>query len=504
MSLRQTTLAVVCVLWAASLPAVIDAQLSGSVRPNILFIAVDDLRTELGCYGLPHVQSPCLDQLAAESVLFTNHFVQAPTCGASRYALLTGQSPARSNAHSNQSLYQGPTRLSPTQLAAAQTFPELFRRNGYRTICIGKISHTPDGRVFAYDGSGDGRPELPHAWDELATPFGPWHRGWGSFFAYAGGRHREDGLGNRDLMEFVATSDDELPDGMMAAAAIEKLDELAQDNTQSGQPFLLGVGFFKPHLPFVATRGDWEAYAEVDIPPPDHPDQYDSKYWHRSGEFYKYDMSLNKTRPLSADDAVQAKRAYLACVRYVDRQVGRVLDALKRNGLHDNTIVVVWGDHGWHLGESAIWGKHTPFDRALNSSLIIRAPGVSRAGHRCNALVESTDIYPTLVDLCQLETRETFRPLDGASLRDHLAVQVHAPGGAALSYWQDGVTVRTPTHRLIARTRRFHPDPGQRQHPLTDIELYELSDGPDPVDNVAPSQSEVVLDLLEFIPDSMD
>ncbi len=478
------------------------AQDTDALPPNVLFIAIDDLRTELGCYGLPHAQSPHLDRLAAESVLFTGHYVQAPTCGASRYALLTGQSPARSGAHGNQSLYQGRTRLSQKELDAAQTFPERFRRHGYRTVCIGKISHTPDGRVFAYDGSGDGRPELPHAWDELATPFGPWQRGWGSFFAYAGGRHREDGQGHRDLMEFVAESDEELPDGMMATRAIVKLRELAENRTVNGQPFLLGLGFFKPHLPFVATRNDWEAFAEVDIPAPDHPDQTDSRYWHRSGEFYKYDMPLEKTRPLSTADALQAKRAYLACVRYVDRQVGRVLEALTETGLAENTIVVVWGDHGWHLGESAIWGKHTPFDRALNSTLIIRAPGTSLAGHRCDTLVETIDIYPTLVDLCELRDHATNQPLDGVSLREQLAGSVREPHAASFSYWNGGVTVRTKSHRLIARTRRFHPDLGQRQPELTDIELYELSAGPDPVDNVAADQPHVVTELLELIPEN--
>lgn len=178
------------------------ARASGTrrLRPNVLLIAIDDLRTELGCYGLPYVDSPNLDRLASRGVLFTNHFVQVPTCGASRYALLTGRSPSRTHALSNQSMYRGPTRLKPQLLDRAQTLPELFRRSGYHTVCIGKISHTPDGRVYAYNGQGDGRPEMPGAWDELATPYGAWQRGWGAFFAYAGGQHREDGHGHRDLM----------------------------------------------------------------------------------------------------------------------------------------------------------------------------------------------------------------------------------------------------------------------------------------------------------------
>ena len=303
----------------ALLPMLCNSMSSAADRPNVLFIAIDDLRTELGCYGLPYVDSPHLDQLASQGVLFTRHYVQVPTCGASRYALLTGRSPGRSGALGNQAMYSGPTQLSQEQLDAAQTMPELFRRSGYHTACIGKISHTADGRVFAYDGEGDGRPEMPHAWDELPTEFGPWGRGWGIFFAYAEGRHREDGGGHMDLMEFVAEEDDDLPDGMLASTAIEKLAEF-QDRDQ---PFFLGLGFFKPHLPFVAPRQDWEAMAERDIPPPAEPAILDSPYWHGSNEFYKYDAPFPKPKPLAEADAITARRAYLACVRYTDRQVGR-------------------------------------------------------------------------------------------------------------------------------------------------------------------------------------
>jgi arylsulfatase A-like enzyme len=152
--------------------------------PNVLFIAVDDLRTELGCYDLPYVDSPNLDRLASQGVLFRNHFVQVPTCGASRYALLTGRSPRNSGVtRANHAFYRGPSALASDGNLAAQSLPETFRRNGYQTICIGKLSHTADGRVYEYNGQGDGRPEMPHAWDQLATPLGAWKRGWGIFFA---------------------------------------------------------------------------------------------------------------------------------------------------------------------------------------------------------------------------------------------------------------------------------------------------------------------------------
>lgn len=480
--------------FAAILAAIISpvpgpAAIADTNRFNVLLIAVDDLRTELGCYGLDYVQSPHLDRLASQGVSFTHHYAQVPTCGASRYALLTGRSPSRSHVTgNNEALYRGPSALAQEQRPGAQSLPELFRRSGYRTVCIGKISHTPDGRVFAYDGTGDGRPELPHAWDELATPFGPWERGWGAFFAYVGGRHREDGQGHRALMEFFATQDEDLPDGLMATRAISQLRAFQQ----SGQRFFLGLGFFKPHLPFVATKADWEAAEKMRVPPPPHPKAPASDYWHRSGEFYGYNMPFPKTNPLAVADQLQARRAYLACVRFTDRQVGKVLEALDSLGLAGSTIVIVWGDHGWHLGDSQIWGKHSPFERALQSTLIVRAPGISRAGARCEALVETLDLYPTLTDLCHPAFTQTQHPLDGLSLRPLLDGSHSKIRESAISYWGNAVAVRTATHRLTA-TRAGNG--------WSKVELYNLQDTPDPGENLTAKKPALVKRLLQFLPE---
>ena len=460
-------------------------------RPNILFIAVDDLRPELGCYGIPHAQSPHLDRFAKTAVTFQKHFVQVPTCGASRFAMLTGQSPLQSGALGNQSLYQGKTRLRSNEGVAAQTFPELFRRNGYETVCIGKISHTPDGKVFNYDGTGNGRSELPHAWDQFATPYGPWKRGWGTFFAYEAGRHREDGSGHKDLMEFTAKTDDALPDGMMATAAIEKLAELKSLRLETGKPFLMGLGFFKPHLPWVATEADWNAFADVEIAPPNEPSKLNSEWFHNSGEFYKYRVPWKKTRPLSLSDRMSSKRAYLACVRYVDRQIGRVLNSLDELDLAEDTIVVVWGDHGWHLGESAIWGKHSPFDRSLNSVLMIRVPGVSKPNHQCDELVESTDLYPTLMAACRLETTETAFPLDGFSLLPLLQGGDQPLREAALSMFGKGFTLRSKTHRLIGKNKDlWTSEHGEAK--AGPMEFYNLTKTIDPVTNVIDSEPDAL------------
>lgn len=458
-----------------------------SQKPNVLFIAVDDLRPELGCFGATYAQTPNIDKLAATGVRFTNHFVQVPTCGASRYALLMGRSPANSGVTSaNSAFYQGKAALSQKRLKKAQSMPELFRRNSYHTVCIGKISHTPDGRVFSYNGKGAGQPEVPHAWDELATPFGKWDRGWGTFFAYEGGRHREDGKGNKDLMEFKAEKDEDLPDGLLAKAAVDKLKELKG----KGKPFFLGVGFYKPHLPFVATKADWQAVSQVDVPLAAHQQKPDSAHWHSSGEFYKYDAPFEKDRPLAKKNQLKTKRAYLACARYTDRQIGKVLTALDELGLADNTIVVLWGDHGWHLGDSQIWGKHTPFERAVRSPLIIRAPAMKSAGKECDALVETLDIYPTLVDLCLATMQETEHPLDGKNLAPLLDNPDADIREAALSYWRSAVSIRTKTHRLIV---------GKTRNDRSNVELYDIGESLDPLNNIANAKPELVKQLLQYV-----
>ena len=452
---------------------------------NVLFIAVDDLRPELGCFGANYAHTPNIDRLASNGVRFTNHFVQVATCGASRYSLLTGRSPSNSGVTTgNSAFYKGDSAISPEPLDGAQSMPELFRRNGYHTVCIGKISHAPEGQVFSYDGRGTGEAEVPHAWDELATPVGEWKHGWGAFFAYEGGKHREDGKGNKDVMEFKADKDEDLPDGLLANAAVDKLKELKKKD----KPFFMGVGFYKPHLPFVATQKDWQAVSQIDVPLAEHQQKPDSAHWHSSNEFYKYDAPFQKDRPLALKDQLKAKRAYLACVRYTDRQIGKVLNALDEQGLTDNTIVVLWGDHGWHLGDSQIWGKHTPLERALRSPLLIRVPGMKSAGKACDALVETLDIYPTLVDLCSPAIRRTEHPLDGKNLRPLLNDPQSDIRHAAISYWRSAVSVRTKTHRLVV----------DKTKTPSNVELYDIRKSPDPLHNLASEKPELVDKLLRY------
>jgi len=440
-------------------------------RYNVLFIAVDDLRPELGCYGADYAQTPSMDKLASTGMLFNRHYVQVATCHSSRLSMLTGRSPGAGKRKSQE---------------GARFIPELFRRSGYHTTCIGKISHSPDGRKFQYNGTGNGEMELPNAWDSLPTPFGAWKRGWGTFFAYADGKHREDGQGHKDLMQFTVEKDSDLPDGLMADTAVETL----QNYKASGQRFFLGLGFFKPHLPFVAPKQDWEAFSKVKIPAAPEG-KIDSEFWHRSGEFYKYKAPHENTRPLSLEATNQSRRAYLACVRYTDRQVGKVLNALQELGLDEDTVVVLWGDHGWHLGEQEIWGKHSPFERANRSVLIIRIPGMKTAGVKTDAIVESLDLFPTLIELCKPSFNKTENLLDGESLVPLLRTGVGNQEDVAISYWNDAISVRDQTHRLIFNKK-------------TKVsKLYDLSVDSDNSVNSADKFPEIVNRLEDAIQNSL-
>ncbi len=447
------------------------AEPSGANRYNVLFIAVDDLRDDLNCFGSDWVESPNIDRLANNGLSFTNHHVQVATCGASRFAMLTGLSPATSKMQGNNAF-----KTLARESDRAQTLPEVFRRSGYKTASIGKVSHSTDGKEFAYNGKGDGRDELPNAWDELPTEYGEWQRGWGLMFGYHGGVHREDGSGHKDLMEFVAEEDSELPDGLIADVAIKQLQKWKDER------FFIGVGFIKPHLPFVATKGDWDAFKDKDIPLAPRQEHTDANYWHKSHEFFKYDAPYDDENPLSEENQLMNRRAYYACVRYVDRQIGRVLNELETLGLADETIVVLWGDHGWCLGDLQMWGKHSPYEEANRSPLIVRVPGYD--SKVIDSPVETIDIFPSLLELCQPKDTATARPLDGVSFAQS-AKTGKASRELAISYWARSISVRDDSFRLILDRDRKKP-----------AELYKIQADGSSGRNIASTNPERIQSIL--------
>ena len=218
-----------------------------------------------------------------------------------------------------------------------------------------------------------------------------------------------------DAFEISPKSDDELPDGFTAAEAVRRLHDLKAKR----QPFFLAVGFYKPHLPFVAPKKYWDLYDPDKIPLPaiDHlPDGAPAFAGHDNGELHAY-ANVPKGNPIPADFAKKLRHGYYACVSYTDAQVGRLLDALDREGLADNTVIVLWGDHGWQLGDHGLWHKHTNFELACRAPLLISVPVKKTAGTRCDAPVEFVDVYPTLADVCGLPVPPG---LDGVSLKPRL------------------------------------------------------------------------------------
>ena len=412
-------------------------------RPNVLFICVDDLRRELGCYG-SEVKSPNMDRLANEGSLFFHHYVQVPTSGASRASMLTGKLPSN-----RQDLFNEACRLRLSDKPEGENPETLFhhlRRNGYYTVGIGKISHYADGYLYAYEEPKSMKLELPYSWDEMLFDSGKWGNGWNAFFGYSDGSNRQSCHKQVKPYECASVEDEGLPDGLTANLAVAKLKELAGKK----QPFCLAVGFFKPHLPFTAPKKYWDLYDEDSIslsPVGEIPEGFKKATLHNSGELNGYQLGEEKAsleKSVSDAYARRLRHAYYACVSYVDAQIGKLLSTLEETGLSDNTIIVLWGDHGWHLGDFRVWGKHTVYETSLASTLIIKAPGC-KAGIKNNRIVGSVDIYPTLMDLCDISIPEG---LDGDSFVNLLR-QPDEPSwkDCAYSYYNDGISVRVPDYR---------------------------------------------------------
>ena len=458
-----------------------------SKPPNILFICVDDLRPELGCYGAGYIKSPNIDGLAKTGIVFSNHFVQVPTCGASRASMLTGMLPKTQQHLSNEA---GRIFLSgKPESEIPETFIHHLKRNGYYTVGIGKISHYVDGLLYGYTDPVGKERELPNSWNELLFDPGKWKTGWNAFFGYSDGENRQSLKAKVKPYEKADVDDDGFVDGLTAKLAIRKMGELSMQKS----PFFLGVGFFKPHLPFTAPAKYWDLYDEDKIeltPSPDLPKNVNRASLHASQEFNGYlsgDEMASLDKPVSAAYERKLKHAYYASVSYVDAQVGKVLDELNRLGLAENTIVVVWGDNGWHLGDQRIWGKHTIFERALKTPLIIKLPGKSQKNGHVDQVVSSIDIYPTLMDLCGVEM-----PLktDGRSLvRLIKKPGLHHWEGASYGYFMNGISLRTDRYRLSKFFRKEEPV----------LELYDHKNDPFENNNIAGERKDVVKSLMPLL-----
>ena len=385
LSPRQIIVAAVVVACCAS-------SRSNGERPNVLFIAVDDLRPELGCYGKP-VRSPNIDRLASEGLLFERAYVQCALCMPSRVSVLTGRRPDTTG------VVDFSVRFRDV-LGDVVTLPQHFKNNGYHTAAFGKVFHNDDPVSWSENLWRSNRPEYhtPRGKQVLAWTKEDYRR---LTYVWDLGdgvtkTKRPGGL----PWEAPDVPDNALRDGHIADAAIARLKEL-QD-----QPFFLAVGFHKPHLPFIAPRKYFDLYEAEKIPmaanpfPPRGAPKFATYNWNDLRHYY----GIPDVGPLAEPQARDLKRAYYACVSYTDAQVGRLLKSLDDLGLRDNTIVVLWGDHGWQLGEHGMWDKHSNFETSTHAPLIIRVP-CQKPG-RTRALTEFVDIYPSLCDFCGLTIDE--------------------------------------------------------------------------------------------------
>lgn len=458
---------------------------SGTNRLNVLFIIVDDLRPELGCYGAPYVQSPNLDRLAASGLTFERAYCQQALCNPSRASLMTGRRPDTTKVFNLEKHFRA-------ELPDIRTLPQWFKDHGYHTQGLGKIYH---GAAL------DDAPSwsVPH-WKSPKSNYGPeGQKLWEARIAERkeqglSARWREDGI-KGPPWEAPDVPDDALPDGHVADRAIAVLRE------RQREPFFLAVGFLRPHLPFVAPKKYWSLYdparlalAPNSLPPKDVP----AHALHHWGELRAY-IGMPAEGPLSDDQARQMRHGYLASVSYLDAQVGRLLDELDRLKLREQTVVVVLGDHGWQLGEHGLWCKHTNFEEATRAPLIVSVPGQPQPGRKTKALVEFVDLYPSLAEICGLPKPEG---LEGISFQPLLAEPERPWKRAAFSQYPRAIPGQGRAMGRSARTERYRftewTIPGKDFRAL---ELYDYQTDPRGDVNVAgqPEQAAVQAELTALL-----
>ncbi len=415
-----------------------DQAVAVTQPPNVLFIAVDDLNDWVGCLGgHPQARTPNIDRLAARGTNFTNAHCQAPICNPSRLSLMTGKLPSTTGVY-----YLSPTIRQYPATRDLVTLPQHFQANGYRTMAAGKLFHTGDAGAFEEYAGGFGsfgpRPKLPLV--ARKTKISPlWD--WGVY----------------------PESDEQMPDAKIAGWASEQLQR------DHDQPYFLAVGFYRPHVPLYAPQKWFDAFplASVQLPKTKADDLADIPQ-------YGQDLSWSGVAPrhqwmVENNQWKRAVQAYLASILFVDAQVGKVLDALDRSPYAENTVIILWSDHGFHMGTKERWGKRSLWEVSTKVVMMASGPGVT-AGQRCDWPVGLIDLFPTLVDLCGLSP---FEGLEGHSLIPQLKdATADRPWPALTTFGQNTHAVRTKDWRYI-------------QYADGTEELYDRNADPHEFDNLA-------------------
>ena len=386
-------------------------------KPNVLFIALDDLRPELGCYGSPIAQSPHLDELAKEGMRFDRAYFQQAICSPSRASLMTGARPDQIGVIENTAYFR---ELNPEVV----TLPQHFISQGYEAVYCGKIYHgrmTDErhswSRKAAYDQCSVERTPLPGGYALVEN-----QKLWASNKEKMLARYGQQGSGgliHGPAYESADVPDHAYSDGFSTQLAIATLRDHLEKKPK--QPLFLALGFKKPHLNFVAPKKYWDLYDREKIKLSQQsgaPIAGAATGLHASFEL-RTRHGIPKKGPIGPELAQTLLHGYYACVSYVDAQIGLMLEALEEAGVRDDTVIVVWGDHGWHLGDMGIWGKATNYEIATRVPLIVWTPNMQARGQHSKALVELVDIYPTLCELTNLPVPEHLAGESFASLLDN-------------------------------------------------------------------------------------
>lgn len=504
-------------------------------KPNILFIGIDDLRPELGCYGSDVAISPSLDGLASQGLLFNRAYCQQAICGPSRASLMTGVRPESSGITHNYIKFR-------EKLPTEATLSQHFVSNGYNAAYLGKIFHHGDDDEASWNRqptidsvSAENRKLVKgFALEENRKLTAEWRKK--MFATY--GNVAKYGLAMGPAYECADVPDNRYVDGHNTDVAIATMKDMVKEGDK---PFFLALGFNKPHLNWTAPKKYWDLYDREKIPLAEEieaPEGASAMGLHPSFEL-RVRYGIPKSGPIDTVLARTLKHGYLACVSYVDAQIGRMITALEEAGVRDNTIIIVWSDHGWHLGDMGIWGKATNYEIATRVPLLIWTPDMPKGsrGKTTDALVELVDMYPTLCDLAGLSLPDhlegtSFKPLledpnrewkkavfsqfptpalrewGAFPLRPAMRKTYFGPlieeveelieeeqlGNWDRSLFENdvmGYAMRTAQYRLVVWKDTKHPE----KDPLA-VELYDHKNDPRETINVASTQPEVVNELM--------
>ena len=484
---------IVCMAIVAWFAAV--ANSVGADQPNVLFVVVDDLRPELGCYGNSEIRTPSFDQFAASATTFHRAYCQAAVCAPSRASVMTGLRPDATRVWDLRGKFR-------ENLPTVVTIPQHFHQHGYYTVSMGKIFHNfmpdrvsfdePDLRPAKYMTSEmiDREPESFYHDDELNAELADVRkrRLEKNPNAYA------DGWAYGRATESFDGPDDEFYDGAQTELAIETMARLKEGK----QPFFLAIGYYRPHLPFVAPAKYWDLYDRERLPladnpflPTDSPVMAMNSAYELTGCYDFEHVQHPSVNRLSEREARLLKHGYYASVSFVDACFGRLLQGLEALGLAEETIVVVWGDHGWKLGEHGSWCKQTNYDIDIRVPLLIRVPGRSQ-GNRSDRIVELVDIYPTLCDAAEIAIPSE---LEGTSFLPLLSDSDRPWKSAAFSQFHRSPRITPDKGRymgLSMMTDHYHyVEWRQWDHQaevvgdLAAVELYDLRQDPNENTNIA-------------------